>query len=424
LLGAKLLFVMLFLSIPLLVADTIILAVERFSIAEHIPGLLWSVLLITVGALTTLCAFATLMRGLTQWIISALLAVGLFLGLEEIGNGNDWGREEWMRQLAAAAMLFILAAAVLLWQYRTRRTATSRVAMAVGLLTIWLCWDNTPSGTGYEVQMALSKPKVDTSHIQVAPHTVTPTEGALSPSPSTATDDSTHFVRLGVPPENGAEPLPNVETNDGRIKYVDIFLDAAGVAQDTALFVYHVRATYELRDCPDEGATWSADVDVLQTLRLPVDSTFYSKSILCKTNIRLGLYLTLLGNPTTKVIKTDAGPLPIDGVGLCAVYGPEVQTIRCVSPLREPNNLMWVGSMQPRGHWFFFITENSYSPFPADLSISPLHWYWHMLVSGDRGDEHHWTYPPETIVTTVEPLAHFRRDLVLTDVYLPNPTRP
>ena len=293
--------------------------------------------------------------------------------------------------------------------------------MAVGLLTIWLCWDNTPPAVAFETQMALSKPKVDTSHIQVALHTLTPGEGALSPSPPTATGDSRPLAHVTAPPENRGEPVPYTETSDGRTKYVPILLDASGVAEDTFLFVYYMRVTYELENCPDAGATWSSDVDVLETLRLPVDSEFYTKSIPCRTKIRLGLYLTLLGNPVTKVIKTDAKPLPIAGVGRCSVYGPGVQMLRCVSPLREPYNLMMVGSKHPTGGWFFFITENSYSPLPSDLSISPLHWYWHMLVSGEKGDEHLGTYPPETIVTSVEPLAHLRRDLVLRDIYLPDP---
>jgi hypothetical protein len=345
----------------------------------------------------------------------------VFFGLEEIGKGNDWGREEWMRQLGVTAMLFVLASMVLLWQYRTRRTTISRIAMAVGLLTVWLCWDNAPPAIGYEAQMALSRPKVDTSHIQVALHELTPGEGALSASPAASTDGSRPSVRVQVSPENKGEPVPFAETNDGKTKYVSILLDASGVAEDTPLFVYHVRATYELESCPDAGTTWRADGDILETLRLPVGSGFYTKSILCRTKIRLTLYMTLLGNPVTKVIKTDAEPLPIPGVGVCSVYGPGVQMLRCISPLREPSNLMRVGSRRPEGGWFFFITENSYSPLPADLSISPLHWYWHLLLTGEGGNEHFWAYPPETIVTTLEPLAHFRRDLLLRDIYLPDP---
>jgi hypothetical protein len=316
-------------------------------------------------------------------------------------------------------MLFILASVVMLWQYKSRRTIVSRIAMAVGLLAIWLCWDNIPASLGFETQMALSKPKVDTSHIQVSLHTLTPGERAFFASPSTAADNSKSFV--SAPPENRGELVPHTERSDTRTKYVNILLDAEGVGEDTILFAYYMRVDYELENCPDAGATWGADVDVLESLRLPVDSAFYTKSIPCRTKIRLGLYLTLLGNPRVKAIKTDAEPRPIAGVGRCSVYGPGVQMLRCVSPLREPYNLMMVGSRRPTGGWFFFITENSYSPLPADLSISPLRWYWHMLVSGEKGGEHSETYPPETFVTNVEPLAHFRRDLVLRDIYLPDP---
>jgi hypothetical protein len=218
--------------------------------------------------------------------------------------------------------------------------------------------------------------------------------------------------------------MPSSGETDGKTNYVSLPLDVSGLAKDMSLFVYHVRVTYELEGGPDAAATWSADEDVLEKLRLPVDSSFYSKSLVCLTTIRLKLYLTLLGNPVRKMIETGAGPSPVPGVGLCSVYNPGTEMIRCISPLREPSNLMTVQSGLQRYSWFF-ITENSYSPFPADLSVSPLRWYWHSEDSGwkDSGFTGHTlgTQVPGTLVTSVEPLAHFRRDLVLRHMYLSDP---
>jgi hypothetical protein len=58
--------------------------------------------------------------------------------------------------------------------------------------------------------------------------------------------------------------------------------------------------------------------------------------------------------------------------------------------------------------WGQFVGVASYSPFPADSSIGPLRGYYH-TGSPD--------FAPATL-TSLEPLAHFRRDIDLSSVYL------
>jgi hypothetical protein len=57
-----------------------------------------------------------------------------------------------------------------------------------------------------------------------------------------------------------------------------------------------------------------------------------------------------------------------------------------------------------------FFSGTSYSPFPADVnsSLTPVGWYSH---SGP------WNAYSATL-TSLEPVAHFRRDLELANVYL------
>lgn len=135
-------------------------------------------------------------------------------------------------------------------------------------------------------------------------------------------------------------------------------------------------------------------------------------------SIRLSLDLTLLGNPVTRVIETGAQPSPVPGVGLCSVYDQEsFRTLRCISPLREPSNLMVVRFGRERRDWF--LSENSYSPLSAELSIGPLHWYWRSVARDSVFfKDPLGTQVPGAIVTSLEPLAHFRRDLALEAIYL------
>jgi hypothetical protein len=109
LLGAKLLFLAVFLSVPLLIADAMILRMEGFPIVAHLPGLFCSVTLTTVGLLMTIVAFATLTRGFTQFVLSAILTIGALIWLAEIGKGNVWGGVEWMRDCGTIAIFFVTA---------------------------------------------------------------------------------------------------------------------------------------------------------------------------------------------------------------------------------------------------------------------------------------------------------------------------
>ncbi len=412
LLGAKLLFIVVFLGMPLLVADAVILGREGFSVEANAAGLVWSALLVTIGWLTTLCAFATLMRNIPQWMLVALLAMGAFFGLGEIASGNLWGGVEWSRNLGGAALLFALAAAVLLWQYRRRGTEVSRVAMAAGLLAIWLCWDRASPVKAFEVQARFSAPKVDPSAIQVAFH-----------EESRGTPKSTEAYGIGksLPAEYEAA---SSSAADGGTKFLAIPLDLSGLERGMNLTGDCAKATFELPgDEGAEGSTWTTSGNVLDRLErqdnglrviLHIDDEFFKKSVLRSATIRLTLYLTLLGNPTVRLIEAGAKPVPIPGLGTCSVYDQDTfRTIRCVSPLREPSNVMVVRFGRERQDWF--LTESSYSPLcRRTCQISPLRWYWRSVAQDSALlKDPLSTRIPGAVVTSLEPLAHLRRDLVL-----------
>jgi hypothetical protein len=158
-----------FISAPLLVADALILGIHGFSPLEHFPGLMWSVMLITSGTLLIYCAFATLTRGLTQWLLGAIIVVGVE-GLRTVGNATRWGGLEWIRDQGDDAILFLAALLVLLTQYKRRRMALAIVVMAIAAFVSWLCVPYLPFALGLGLETRFSKPKVDPSSIQIAVH--------------------------------------------------------------------------------------------------------------------------------------------------------------------------------------------------------------------------------------------------------------
>jgi hypothetical protein len=396
LLGAKLLFVVAFISMPLLVCDAVILAWEGFSVAANLAGLLWSVMLATVGLLMTLCAFATLTRGLAQWMVGLIVTIGAVLGLAEIGKGNVWGGVEWMRDHGDIAILFIAASAILIWQYKYRRTAAAIVMMAAGLIASWLYASYGSSALALEVQMRLSKPKADPSAIRVA----------FQPSAEHRSAGQEAYVRIG-----GRDAIS-----------LALPMEVAGLRQGEDVMTDETELSVETED----GHAQDLDQSIASSLQrwpsgyrqiLNVDRTVYEKAKGRPVRLKLTLFLTLLGNPVSKTIQLDADAVPVVGVGLCRASGEySIQRITCISPMHDFLNIPLVRLGPDRQDRF--IAPRNYSPLPADSSISPLHRYsYNGLNISFRGQP---TYGAlrQVMLISLEPLAHFRRDLVLQGVHL------
>jgi len=376
LLGAKLLFMVAFLSIPLLFANALILARQGFSVAASIPGLLWSVMLITAGVLLAFCAFATLTRGLTQWLLSAITTAGVFYALNAIASGQDWGGMEWVREHCFVAILFLTALAVLREQYRHRRTALSVALMVAGLAASWLVSNYLPSAEAFELETRFSKPKVDPSAVQIAVRA--PTQKAVPP-PEQFHQET---VVLAIP------------------------LDVSGLGEHQDLISDQVRISI----VNESGGKWSRSGSASDNLQhvpdgyrlfLPIDRRVFDAANGRPVRLSATFNLTMLGDAVSKPLRYGGDPVDIPGVGICRDRRENSYSmILCESPLRGPSHFLAVNLgdlLRDR----FLDAGTSYSPFPGALGTSPLHWSTH---SGSD------TFRPATL-TGLEPLAHFRRDL-------------
>jgi hypothetical protein len=124
-------------------------------------------------------------------------------------------------------------------------------------------------------------------------------------------------------------------------------------------------------------------------------------------DIHLTLYLTSLRDSASRVIRAGE-TVDVPGAGRCRDLTEELDSwIVCESPLRAPPNVLVVALGVPRDR---FLNGTSYSPFPADAdsAVIPLGRYSH---SGPAD------FAPATL-TSLEPVAHFRRDLNLRGVTL------
>jgi hypothetical protein len=384
LLGAKMLFIVVCIGVPLLVVDAVVLSVKGFSVAAHLPGLAWALLLITASALMVFCAFATLTRGLTDWMFGAIVTVGALYTLDTVARQSFWGGVEWMREYGAAAIVFVAALVVLLGQYSRRRTMTYIVLMAAGLLGSSLYAHYANSAKALELETRFSKPKAEPSSIQIV--------FRKPPERAAPRRDAYHPPRQGVV----ALAFP---------------IDVSGLSEGEDLVNDQTLIVIQSQD----GEVWRSarpDSDALQ--RLPEGYRLLmrlNRSALEKTKdrtvqISMTLYLTMLRGSATRVLRPGAGAAEVPGIGRCRYDLAEAQNwILCESPLRQPSNLLTMQFTAREA-----LQGTSYSPFPAnpDSLIVPVVSYFH---SGSPD------FAPVTL-TSLEPVAHFRRDLTLSNVAL------
>jgi len=387
LLGAKLIFVGACIGVPLLVADALILKVAGFSVAPHAAGLLWSLLLITTSTLIAFCAFATLTRGLTQWMLAAIVTVGVVYAIASIANENVWAGVEWIREYGYVAIMFPVAVVVLLEQYKRRGTMWSIVVMAAGLLGSSLFVNYVRLSWALELETRFSNPRIDLSRIRI---TVQAPEKRAAPRPN----------QMGLP----------------QVTLLAIPVDISGLSEGLDLISDEVSVTVK----NDGGGIWrqgrqDSESSYFQhmpkgyRLLLRMDRDAFEKANGRPVDLSIRVYLTMLRDSASRIIRPGEGPVDVPGAGRCRDFAVEHDSwIVCESPLRAPPNVLVVDFGGERRDRFY--TGTSYSPFPADANsvIIPLGRYVH---SGPRD------YAPAKL-TSLEPVAHFRKDLEIPNVYL------
>jgi hypothetical protein len=156
LVAAKILFLVLSIHLPLVVARTAILGSAGFEIVPQVPSLLWTQFLMFLCASLPAAAVAAMTPGLVSFFPAAagVLGVGVALAfvpttrrfLEELGNyypsasGYYWWWEfDWVRKTAVVFAAGAVALVTIYGQYRRLPTAYRRSLLAAGILTIVVC---------------------------------------------------------------------------------------------------------------------------------------------------------------------------------------------------------------------------------------------------------------------------------------------
>ena len=185
LLLAKVLFILIFVNGPVLIARVVILIDSGFPLRSAIPALLWSQTLMLLGMCLPVAALAAVTADILPFIFSSivLLAVGFYLAIllpslrtarlsmmfEHTPEAVDW-----IRNAVAMGTLIALASYVLFLQYKKRSTWSSRIFAVAVIICASVVLSSMPPTFAMEIQRRLSRQTIETSGIAVgiesAPH--------------------------------------------------------------------------------------------------------------------------------------------------------------------------------------------------------------------------------------------------------------
>ncbi len=397
LLAAKVLFLLTFLSLPKLVSDVIIIHRYGHSLGPVLPGLLWSQLLLFGAFVLPLAALATLTSSMVQLFFSTLLLLPILL----FGFGDAFGPMNWITHSYTTAALALASAVIVAMQYSLRRTALARLAgVALGLV-VMLGAAIIPLSFVVAVQARQSKRQIDASQVHVSLDAE-----RQSAKPSVSRDSATTVGEVG----GLYKPI------DVPLRITDLPKDADGSEMDAHIIGIGVRieaadgSVWPSREYSE--TTFQLWPDAQTDLRASVPMAFYTRVKDQPVKLHWTVYVTLFGNRRTTLIGSELTAIP--GGGACFIESPSRGNIRiCLGLFRAPSNLFLMPSRSSSPF------QLSYSPFPAELGVSPvtIGYYQGSLLD---------TQPVPLL--TLEPMAYIQREFEIAGRPLrdfePPPRRP
>jgi hypothetical protein len=393
LLGAKALFILLSINVPMLLADAFIVSAYDFPVSSVLPGLLWSQVLLTAVFVLPIAALSAITTGLVQLLLTVVAVAAVILAWVVAVPGNTltdvWARLEWVRIYYAILVSALAAIAIVLWQYASRKTAATRLLAATTAILLPLGTMLIPWTTAFSLQSKFSDQRFDVSDIQMVLSAERSWAGTVV--------NQADFVRLTIP------------------------VAFKGIPDGVSVVPAGLVATFQTSD----GTIRTSDYDPwrnlmvqgqIAQLQATLNKSFYERVRGMPITVRGTFYITLFGNSRRSRLAFGNRSSAVPGVGRCtATTAPNGQNyfLVCQSAFRDPKDdiqVNWVDLAKGVSHRQGLAIDQSYSPFPADLGISPVNQY--STYSTLQG--------PASVVDiyTTEPLAYIQREFELQGVRL------
>src|ERR1700733_2001428 len=374
LLSAKLLFILAFVNLPMLIAQMVVLHAYGFSIGAELPGLLWSQVLLTIvfvlpvlaiSAVTT--GFAQLIAGIvTPCVIALALAIlkfkyQLFLfGITSVFVSGPG----WVWSYLIFLIIAVATPAILLWQYRWRGTTVARCFAGTAWILVAMVFYLISWNTAFKISSVLSRQQVDLSATRLI---------------------SDSSIR---------RPYMSFRQGGADVR-VQVPFQLTGLPSGATARIEYLSASFQAPD----GTTWNADEFSWENpdgpgQQLALMPSFHGGIYLTRNDVPVKvhgtLYLAVFGNPRTTQLPMGDHFVPVAQVGLCSArenyIGSSIRRnylLICNSAFRSPTGLVsylfgWsdqdISHQEIPGNFRPFIEEGqlSFSPFPADVRISPV----------------------------------------------------
>jgi hypothetical protein len=403
LLSAKLLFVVVCVSLPVACAQVAVALQFGYPVRQVLAGLLFNQLaLLGIGAVPVL-ALSSLTRRMVTFILIALA-----LALVSQGGSSTltfWFPDSrrpvpdsvaWIRNVFAELLLLAMATVVIFRQYRHRTTGSSMV-MAITALNIAAAvyllvpgsavlraqsWFSTNSALSSGVTVA-AKPADDDARLAgsmmrvplalVADH--------LPPNVEIRADDLNISVSWpGRPLRFAQRPGVNRRSEDARQAVFDVGLLVS-------------RALYQER------------FDEPLTIKGSLFLTMFGEEERRRVSLRNGRATAQDGLRCEASGLTDRARPVIPPPGAEVTEWHPADSLICAALFRWPSKLVYAQAGDAQSD--FSNSFISYSPLPARFSLAPVDLRWSEPVDSE-----------EVTIVTRKPLVHFRRDFALTGVRL------
>jgi hypothetical protein len=387
LLGAKLLLIVAFVSFPLLLADCVILPLQGFHAWAYPGGLLWHEVVIFAVLLLPMIALACITTSFAQVVLVVLATivsiVTLGIVLSPVGDGVMIGfgvGGEWIEGSLVCLVLLSVALAIIILQYRARRTWVARAIFVVTVLLLLYGGRLLPWRTGLALESRLLQSRIDTSPITAV---FAPGNGP----PPTESPARQGTVRVSLPVRLDGLPSGTTAVVD---EMWGELVPTNSKPQETLLSFGE--------SLPD--TVWHDTV---------VERSVFERWKSTPLRVHLTIHLTVLGNPHIEHMPLAGGSYRVPGVGLCQFdpRQPDRSAISCRAPFRQPAYVLAQFDKYdkdiPKAE-----QRTDYSPYPAEFGISPI-------------SDYSWSVPTGATTvtfTTMKPLAHIRRELDIPNVRL------
>ena len=312
LLGSKILFVLVVIHVPLLIAQLVLLKLAAFAAFPYLGGLLSMHLELLTLLIVPVAVIATVTSTFVRVILFGFIVVLYVIGRSWLSTLIPESALSHASAIPGAiqGIIFLLAcAAVILIQYARRWTLVSRGVMVVAVVLTLLIEVATP----YSALIARAYPA----------RLETPVKIVLNPSK----------------PEKPVIPVPPPPPKPPKKVSIAIPLLASPVNSNEVIVIQGARVDIELPDGnhwrtkwqPQWGTAGIPDSPASVSLAMPTDLFDRIKSAPVRINIEFALSVLRRGEQWQLIAQDGLFPAP--RFGLCAIVGQERNMILCRAPL-------------------------------------------------------------------------------------------